>query len=476
MFAKNNELKIKPKESKPAGEKTVGAAYFWQPGVTATTPENPKLVLDKNGTVVLNLNDASDAPDASWKQAKDKDKDMIIPCPDNDFSGYLHVVVWNEVGTCTQYVYKAETGSNLKLTNYGVFNGANNGVAVFVTTPDGEEVKPYTPDRDVLDENNKPTGENEANWVQQVDFDVQWDENTLKTAAWKALNLGDNYRIHPNDQGGETAPVISVTAATDKVAEGENASEGTTKKFSLGANPEDPVSYSGNVEFSVEVKFTVDEQKEKEPDENGNPQYKWEPQEEKKSHTFTVTVDKPVYVQNYLNVPTVTASAQDPTNPGADNEEEKTIDTVLEASKTYGWYNGYDNVLTSLKLTKCADSNAPYTMYYNLTKQEKPNVVIKSGIITSAELAENDKNIKDNKDIKDIRDIKDNFNEDGVYTLWVWAKDAAGNKTKPETAKYTIKYDVTAPDVFAIFSEKAVNDPYYAKQRTIDIKVNRKSV
>lgn len=472
MFAKNNELKIEPKAGNP-----VGAAYYWQTGNTPAQLDDPKLTLDDNGKVVLSsqqeqqkepeqvvINDWAAATGAS----------LIIPCPkDDNFSGYLHVVVWNEVGTCTQYVYKAETGKELKLTNYGVFNGADNGVAVFVTTPDGEDEKPYTSQRDVLDKENKPTGEKEDNWVQQVDFDVQWDENTLKTAAWKALKpkLGDNYRIHPNDQGGETAPVISVTAATDKVAEGENASEGTTKKFSLGANPKDPVSYSGNVEFSVEVKFTVDEQKEKEPDENGNPQYKWEPQEEKKSHTFTVTVDKPVYVQNYLNVPTVTASAQDPTNPGADNEEEKTIDTVLEASKTYGWYNGYDNVLTSLKLTKCADSNAPYTMYYNLTKQEKPNVVIKSGIITSAELAENDKNIKDNKDIKDIRDIKDNFNEDGVYTLWVWAKDAAGNKTKPETAKYTIKYDVTAPDVFAIFSEKAVNDPYYAKQRTIDIKV-----
>ena len=55
------------------------------------------------------------------------------------------MVVWNEVGTCTQYVYKAETGSDLKLTNYGVFNGADNGVAVFVTTPDGEDEKPTLP-------------------------------------------------------------------------------------------------------------------------------------------------------------------------------------------------------------------------------------------------------------------------------------------------------------------------------------------
>lgn len=476
MFSPSKKLVV---ESKPpignVSWKYEGAAYFWQSGDVVVPQDNPALML-KDGKVVLSSQDSQQTESQGesekvvtdkWVAVTENLSHRRIPCPDKNFSGYLHVVVWNEVGTCTQYVYKTakEDGKELKLTNYGVFNGADNGVAVFVTTPaadgnpDGE--KAYT----------EKTEDGNPNWVKQVNFDVQWDENALKTAAWKALNLGDNYRIHPNDQGGETAPVISVTAATDKVAEGENASEGTTKKFSLGANPEDPVSYSGNVEFSVEVKFTVDEQKEKEPDENGNPQYKWEPQEEKKSHTFTVTVDKPVYVQNYLNVPTVTASAQDPTNPGADNEEEKTIDTVLEASKTYGWYNGYDNVLTSLKLTKCADSNAPYTMYYNLTKQEKPNVVIKSGIITSAELAENDKNIKDNKDIKDIRDIKDNFNEDGVYTLWVWAKDAAGNKTKPETAKYTIKYDVTAPDVFAIFSEKAVNDPYYAKQRTIDIKV-----
>ena len=180
MFAKNNELKIEPETGNAAGE-TVGAAYYWQSGVTVEPQANPALMLDDNGTVVLNLNDASDASDASWTQTKDKDKDMIIPCPDENFSGYLHVVVWNEVGTCTQYVYKAETGSNLKLTNYGVFNCANNGVAVFVTTPDGEEVKAYTPDRDVLDESGKQTREN--NWVQQVDFDVQWDRDKLVEKA-----------------------------------------------------------------------------------------------------------------------------------------------------------------------------------------------------------------------------------------------------------------------------------------------------
>ena len=172
MFAKNNELKIKPKESEPAGEKTVGAAYFWKTGNTATTPENPTLVDNGQGGIELNKNDKS------WKQAEN----MIIPCPDENFSGYLHVVVWNEVGTCTQYVYKAEMGKELKLTNLGVFNGADNGVAVFVTTPDGEEGKPYTAQRDVLDKNGDRTGA-EDNWVKQVDFDVQWDENTLKTAA-----------------------------------------------------------------------------------------------------------------------------------------------------------------------------------------------------------------------------------------------------------------------------------------------------
>lgn len=134
MFAKNNKLKITPDEpeagepagEKTVGEKTVGAAYYWQPEAEKekeNQPGKPSLVDNGNGGIVLN--------DKLWKQAEN----MIIPCPkDDNFSGYLHVVVWNEVGTCTQYVYKAE-GDVQKLTNLGVFNDADNGVAVFVTTP-----------------------------------------------------------------------------------------------------------------------------------------------------------------------------------------------------------------------------------------------------------------------------------------------------------------------------------------------------
>lgn len=445
MFAKNNELKIKPKESEPAGEKTVGAAYFWQTGNTATTPENPTLVDNGQGGIELNKNDKS------WKQAED----MIIPCPDENFSGYLHVVVWNEVGTCTQYVYKAETGEELKLTNYGVFNGAENGVAVFVTTPvkdadgnpDGE--KAYT----------EKTEDGNPNWVKQVNFDVQWDADS----AWKQLNLSeDTYQRQKDADGNPIPATIEVTAITkDKnvqVKEDKNASGETTKKFSLGAKPGDDVSYSGEVKFSVKVAFAVVEKDG--TDENNNPQYKYN--NVTKEYTFPVTVEQ-VYVQNYLNVPTVTAKAQDPTNPGADNEEEKTIDTVLEADKTYGWYNGYNNVLTSLELTKCVGSTAPYTMEYTLTKPSKEE---KSGTLTKPGKEEKSGTIK--PESLSVYD-KDNFNDDGVYTLEVHATDAAGNESG--TAAYKIKYDVHAPDVFAVFSLTSEHPPYYKQQREIDIKV-----
>ena len=470
MFANNKKLIIKPKADAAAGENTVGAAYFWQTGDTPAQLDNPELALDKNGTVVLSSQQEQQKESEQvvindWAAATKAPLQLlhwlIIPCPkDNDFSGYLHVVVWNEVGTCTQYVYKVEGAQ--KLTNYGVFNGADNGVAVFVTTPDGKEVKAYTPDRDVLDERGNRTG-TEDNWVKQVDFDVQWDENTLKTAAWKALKpeLGDNYRIHQNDQGAETAPVISVTAKTKKVAEG--ASADGQKSFSLGANPEDQVSYSGNVEFLVNVKFTVDKKEENGKDENNNPRYEWVPQGKEQSHTFTVTVDKPVYVQNYLNVPTATASVLVTTNPGTDNAKTESIGTVLKDGETYGWYNGYDNVLTSLKLTKCAGSTAPYTMSYELTRPDK---TVKNGSLSSEDLG------KDGPDKNGLEAFTDNFNDDGVYTLSVWAKDAAGNKS--ETAAYTIKYDVHAPDVSAVFSLTSKDSPFYAEQRTIDIEVSDK--
>lgn len=449
MFAKNNELEIKP-----AGSEAVGAAYYWQSGDTVATPGNPALTME-TGTVVL------DSQEQQWVAVDDKRDGnnrapWLIPCPDKDFSGYLHVVVWNEVGTCSEsYTYKYNSDGDVatRLTNLGVAYGADNGVAVFVTTPakdadgnpDGE--KAYT----------EKTEDGNPNWVQQVDFDVQWDKNTLKTAAWKVLNLEDNYRIHPDDQGAETAPVISVKAATDKVAEDTTASEGTTKKFSLGANPKDPVSYSGNVEFSVNVEFAVDEkvQVPDSADGDGNPQYKWE-QRENKSHTFTVTVDN-IHVQNYLNVPTVTAVSKPKT---ADGETSGATRTNKEIEQC--WFNGNDNVLKSLVITESGKSTAPYTLSYTLRRpsddpQAEPSV-------------NGEASFSDHEDTSVLSVYNtDNFNDDGVYTLEVHATDAAGNKSK--TATYTIKYDVHAPDVFAIFSEKAVNDPYYAKQRTIDIKV-----
>lgn len=50
--------------------------------------------------------------------------------------------------------------------------------------------------------------------------------------------------------------------------------------------------------------------------------------------------------------------------------------------------------------------------------------------------------------------------------------DAAGNESG--TATYTIKYDVNAPDVSAIFSLTSKDSPFYAEQRTIDIEVSDK--
>lgn len=465
MFAKNNELKIKPKESKPAGEKTVGAAYFWQPGVTATTPENPTLVDNGQGGIELNKNDKS------WTQTKD----MIIPCPkDDNFSGYLHVVVWNEVGTCTQYVYKAETGSDLKLTNLGVFNDADNGVAVFVTTPakdaDGNPVKDA--DGKVQEDAYTATKKGEVpNWVQQVNFDVQWDENTLKTAAWKALKLGDDYRIHQDEEGKETAPAISVNATTDKVVQG--ASTDGQQSFSLGADPKDHVSYSGDVKFSVNVEFAVDEkvQVPDGTDGDGNPKYKdgWKEQEGKKSHTFTVTVDKPVYVQNYLNEPTVTAKA-DTKQPDGELTELKGKDIEQR------WFNGNDNVLKSLVITESGESKAPYTLHYSLQAPdnglEMGELKAKNGALTVFD----ETNKWQWKIVKDDKkgDQPVYVNQDGEYVLIVWAEDDAGNISAFNPLGYTIKYDVSAPDVSAVFSLTSKDSPFYAEQRTIDIEVSDK--
>ena len=133
----------------------------------------------------------------------------------------------------------------------------------------------------------------------------------------------------------------------------------------------------------------------------------------------------------------------------------------MAADETYGWYNGNDNVLKSLDITESGESNAPYTLHYTLWRPSAPkdNSSAAGKVSFSGHKEGYALHVYDTEA----------FNEDGVYTLEVYATDDAGNES--ETAAYKIKYDVHAPDVFAIFSEKAVNDPYYAKQRTIDIKV-----
>lgn len=461
MFAKNNELKIKPKESEPAGEKAVGAAYFWQTGNTATTPENPTLVDNGQGGIEL-----KEAPDTSWTE--DKDKDMIIPCPDENFSGYLHVVVWNEVGTCTQYVYKAETGSDLKLTNLGVAYGANDGVAVFVTTPDGKEGKPYTAQRDVLDESNNRTG-TEDNWVKQVNFDVQWDESALATWLKEWAQAQDDYKDTVQNGVGDSydwnkfalasnGVVVTATvkaedgkATEDKeVVSGQNS--GQAKSFTIGGavgeDGKNEISRDKPVQFTVTVSATVQKTTKNADGTTG------EPQKIDVKNSFD-TEKIQVYVQNFLNVPTVTAKA----DVGTDEDEIQTNQAVEQK-----WFNGNDNVLKSLVITESGKSTAPYTLRCKLWRpsdpEDKPSV-------------NGEASFSDHEDTSVLPVYnKDNFNDDGVYKLEVHATDAAGNESG--TAVYTIKYDVNAPDVHAVFSEKAEKDPYYAKQRTIDIKVSDK--
>ena len=436
MFAKNNELKIKP-----AGSEAVGAAYYWQTGNTATTPENPTLVDNGQGGIVLNKNDKS------WKQAED----MIIPCPDENFSGYLHVVVWNEVGTCTQYVYKVEGAQ--KLTNLGVFNGADNGVAVFVTTPDGKEGKPYTAQRDVLDESNNRTG-TEDNWVQQVDFDVQWDKSALEKKAREGYKNTDTVTYEWDDSKTtiNVKPFVVVDGQTqdDKTVKSAPDSEG--HKFTLGGNigenGENRISRKTPVRFELQVAVSC--VKTTKTKENG--ETKTESEDCTVNQSFTTDVQ--VYVQNYLNEPTVKALTATKNSDGTTGETTRTNKEVEQC-----WFNGNDNVLTSLKLTECVGSTAPYTMEYTLTK---PSGGIVNGTIESSALAVYNE------------DIKGNFDEDGEYVLIAWAKDAAGNISAFNPLGYTIKYDVNAPDVHAVFSEKAEKDPFYKQQRTIDIKVSDK--
>ena len=460
MFAKNNELKIKPETGNAASE-TVGAAYFWQTGVTATTPENPTLVDNGNGGIVLN--------DTLWTQADG----MIIPCPkDDNFSGYLHVVVWNEVGTCTQYVYKAETGSDLKLTNYGVFNDADNGVAVFVTTPakdaDGNPVKDA--DGKVQEDAYTATKDGNPHWVQQVDFDVQWDESALET--W----LKNQY---PNTEDGKVTygnwqkADIKVAANNDNVTESGDSTSGNQKKFTIGTNGD--ISTNDKIQFTVTVSAKVDETIT--TPNNDGPDSKTTPIDVTKSFT---TEEIQVYVQNYLKEPTVTAVSETKT---ADGETSKATRTNKPEKDKEGkddieqcWFNGNDNVLKSLVITESGESKAPYTLHYSLQAPdnglEMGEFKAENGALTVFDET-NKWQWKIEKDDKK-GDQPVYVNQDGEYVLIVWAEDDAGNISAFNPLGYTIKYDVSAPDVSAVFSLTSKDSPFYAEQRTIDIEVSDK--
>ena len=485
MFANNKKLIIKPKADAAAGENTVGAAYFWQTGDTPAQLDNPELALDKNGTVVLSSQQEQQKESEQvvindWAAATKAPLQLlhwlIIPCPkDNDFSGYLHVVVWNEVGTCTQYVYKAE-GDVQKLTNLGVFNGADNGVAVFVTTPDGKEGKPYTAQRDVLDESGNRTG-TEAIWVKQVDFDVQWDESKLET--W----LKDWAKKQNAYQGSETETEITsynwetfalaqngvVVTATIKEEDGKTTEDkevvsgqnsGQAKSFTLGGavgeDGKNEISRNSPVQFTVTVSATVTK-KTTTLNADGTTNEKTDDNIHITQSFSTEEIQ--VYVQNYLNVPTVTAKA----DVGTDEDEIQTNQAVEQK-----WFNGNDNVLKSLVITESGKSTAPYTLSYTLRRpsddpQAEPSVNVEASFSGHKDTSVLPVYNKDNKN---------NFNDDGVYTLEVHATDAAGNESG--TAAYKIKYDVHAPDVHAIFSKVVDEDPFYKQQRTIDIKVSDK--
>ena len=487
MFANDKKLIIKPKMDAAAGENTVGAAYFWQTGDAVVLQDNPALMLDDNGKVVLDSQDSQQTKSQGevvtdkWAAVDDKSNEnprapWLIPCPkDNDFSGYLHVVVWNEVGTCTQYVYKTAKvdGEELKLTNYGVFNGANNGVAVFVTTPvkdaDGKPVKDA--DGKVQEDAYTATKEDEKpNWVQQVNFDVQWDKSAL--ATW----LENQY---PSEDG-TVYDWSNGTIDADVDVKKGNPNEGMVtsgskseaqKKFTIGANGD--VSTNDKIQFTVTVSVTGVEKTTTTTDGSTTEAANLDPK------SFD-TEEIQVYVQNYLKEPTVTAVSETKT---ADGETSKATRTNKPEKDKEGkddieqcWFNGNDNVLKSLVITESGESKAPYTLHYSLQAPdnglEMGEFKAENGALTVFDET-NKWQWKIEKDDKK-GDQPVYVNQDGEYVLIVWAEDDAGNISAFNPLGYTIKYDVSAPDVHAVFSEKADKDPFYKQQRTIDIKVSDK--
>lgn len=423
-----------------------------------------KLVKDEDEAATAPAFDKNDKSDESWNYGNIKDENAGKPVTidikqDEQFSGSVYLCVWDKAGNCEckQVTIKKGELEDSRVINLATQNDEKGILTVMATTEDANgNTREYT-----------GTTEEGLDWVQNVTLHIFGTKNTAalpKEEPGTLVNEEDETQSEvattTTYSYSEEAPTVSVEYG-DEVKKIPITDENDGNyEFTAAFGKDSGFKYSGEVKVTISypvMKTTMTE----DGDLIG---------EEKTSISTDLSIT--IHVQNYLNPATVTVSTEDEDTKDEDASFELTVGTE------YGWYNDFQNTkLESLVVSNCPDSTAPATTYYKLTRTSVSDdeLIVKqdSNDNGSKALEGTIDNVKDDNLEADLKAALQ-ASGTGIYTLEVWSEDEAGNtvNSKDDPAVYKIRFDNSAPEISACFTETADDfSPYYRKQRVVTIKV-----
>lgn len=424
-----------------------------------------KLVKDEDKAATAPAFDKNDKSDESWNYGNIEDENAGKPVTidikqDEQFSGSVYLCVWDKAGNCEckQVTIKKGELEDSRVVNLATQNDEKGILTVMATTEDANgNTREYT-----------GTTEEGLDWVQNVTLHIFGTKNTAALPEAETITPQENEDGTQSEVAttttysySEEAPTVSVEYGDEKIITvDKNVDKDGNYEFTAVFGKDPGFKYSGEVTVTISypvMKTTMTE----DGDLIG---------EEKTSISTDLSIT--IHVQNYLNPATVTVSTEDEDTKDEDASFELTVGTE------YGWYNDFQNTkLESLVVSNCPDSTAPATTYYKLTRTSVSDdeLIVKqdSNDNGSKALEGTIDNVKEDNLEADLKAVLQ-ASGTGIYTLEVWSEDEAGNtvNSKDDPAVYKIRFDNSAPEISANFTETADDfSPYYRKQRKVTINV-----
>lgn len=432
-----------------------------------------------NGEVAPEEVPQFDRNDETWNygDVKDASKTTINISPEGTFTGSVYLYVWDKAGNISGGKFTVENGDGKfeTITNIATKNDSEDApqLTVMAKTP-------------VMDENDNIVGyevysakEDDAaneNWVKRVDFAIGAN---LPATGNENLDEKYDFEIGKDEDG---TPIIEprdvrahYTYSDFKIVE-THTNNGKVETAEIDYNlPKEVVihtiggdqsqSFAGDVTFTLKYTRTTTKQYK---GDNGE----WIDIQSASEDCTGTSVSVYARIQDHLNDAAVMLQT-DEKNADGDN-----LIRQLQSGEECGWYNDYQNTkLEEFVLKHCENSAAPSKTNYTLTRmgtdgkalpvsQGDPDTGTLTKTVDNTTRDESGTLSNFTKNLKEVL----NASGTGIYTLTVWSDDAAGNKT--EAATYTIKYDNTAPEIAANFTEEPVRvGLFYKMKREVTINV-----